>query len=60
MSLSKTGELRREEMCAEVPAFTSGAPDADKVRMIRCHGKRGNQEWFLTQARSLFNFMFYV
>ncbi|XP_050693261.1 probable N-acetylgalactosaminyltransferase 9 isoform X2 [Eriocheir sinensis] len=48
MSLSKKGELRREEMCAEVQSFNSGL--SEKVRMTRCHGKRQNQEWFLTQT----------
>lgn len=48
MSLSKTGELRREEMCAEIPAYFSAA--SAKVHMVRCHGRRGNQEWYLSQA----------
>ncbi|KAK8404121.1 hypothetical protein O3P69_000290 [Scylla paramamosain] len=48
MSLSKNGELRREEVCAEVPP-TPGMP-TQRVRMVRCHGRRGNQEWYLTQT----------
>ncbi|XP_071546365.1 polypeptide N-acetylgalactosaminyltransferase 1 isoform X3 [Panulirus ornatus] len=48
MSLSKTGELRREEVCAEVPTFFIRS--TEKVRMTRCHGQRGNQEWLLTQT----------
>ncbi|XP_069948026.1 polypeptide N-acetylgalactosaminyltransferase 1 isoform X1 [Cherax quadricarinatus] len=48
MSLSKTGELRREEVCAEVPTFF--LQSTEKVRMSHCHGQRGNQEWLLTQT----------
>nr|XP_045599384.1 polypeptide N-acetylgalactosaminyltransferase 1-like isoform X4 [Procambarus clarkii] len=48
MSLSKTGELRREEVCAEVPAFFMQT--LEKVRMTHCHGQRGNQEWLMTQT----------
>ncbi|KAK3852462.1 hypothetical protein Pcinc_040953 [Petrolisthes cinctipes] len=51
MSLSKNGELRREEMCAEIPTYFSG--NTEKVRMSRCHGRRGNQEWYLTQQGQL-------
>lgn len=51
MSLSKSGELRREEVCAEVPP-TPGV-STQRVRMVRCHGRRGNQEWYLTQVRQM-------
>ncbi|XP_042239465.1 polypeptide N-acetylgalactosaminyltransferase 1-like [Homarus americanus] len=51
MSLSKKGELRREEVCAEVPSFFMRS--TEKVRMTSCHGQRGNQEWILTQTGHL-------
>ncbi|KAG8229526.1 hypothetical protein J437_LFUL004932 [Ladona fulva] len=43
-SLSNLGELRREEVCADVP---SQSADQKKVKMMKCHGMRGNQEWEL-------------
>lgn len=48
MSLSETGELRREDVCAEVPTFFIST--TEKVRMTRCHGQRGNQEWQLAKT----------
>lgn len=46
--MSKNGELRREDVCAEVPVFSAQA--VEKVRMVRCHGQRGNQEWLLAKV----------
>ncbi|XP_069996208.1 polypeptide N-acetylgalactosaminyltransferase 1-like isoform X2 [Penaeus vannamei] len=48
VSMSKNGELRREDVCAEVPVFSAQA--VEKVRMVRCHGQRGNQEWLLAKT----------
>ncbi|XP_066977133.1 probable N-acetylgalactosaminyltransferase 9 isoform X2 [Macrobrachium rosenbergii] len=48
MSFTKTGELRREEVCAEVPTFF--AKTYENVKMSTCHGRQGNQEWVLTQT----------
>jgi len=39
-SLSNTGELRREEICADALGR-----DGDTVTMRHCHGHRGNQQW---------------
>ncbi|GAB6033396.1 hypothetical protein CHUAL_013159 [Chamberlinius hualienensis] len=43
MSLSKKSELRREEMCGELAIGTN------KLRMTKCHNKKGNQEWIHTK-----------
>ncbi|XP_042879499.1 polypeptide N-acetylgalactosaminyltransferase 1-like [Penaeus japonicus] len=48
VSMSKNGELRREDVCAEVPIFSTHL--VEKVRMVRCHGQRGNQEWLLSKT----------
>ena len=48
MSLSKLGELRREDVCADVSTFFPKA--IEDVRMIKCHGQRGNQEWVISQV----------
>jgi len=39
-SLSKIGELRREEVCADAVGR-----DGDTIMMRHCHGHRGNQQW---------------
>lgn len=43
-SLSKTGELRREEACMDSQG-QAGQP----VGMMNCHDQRGNQEWKLNR-----------
>lgn len=48
MSFTKSGELRREDVCAEVPTFFTKT--AEEVKMAMCHGRHGNQEWVLTQT----------
>ncbi|XP_046388816.1 polypeptide N-acetylgalactosaminyltransferase 1 isoform X2 [Ischnura elegans] len=44
-SLSNDGELRREDVCADVPS--QSGPDQRKVKMMKCHGLGGNQAWEL-------------
>ena len=39
-ALSRTFELRREESCCD-----SEGGEGKKVRVMPCHGGRGNQEW---------------
>jgi hypothetical protein len=41
-SLTLTGELRRENFCAEIQNPTHMLV---RVIMFRCHGQKGNQEW---------------
>ncbi|GLH02695.1 hypothetical protein R5R35_003764 [Gryllus longicercus] len=53
-SLSKTGELRREENCAEVQREKS-PPYQHKVVMYKCHGLRGNQEWKISPVKQMVN-----
>ncbi|XP_071454511.1 polypeptide N-acetylgalactosaminyltransferase 1 isoform X2 [Hetaerina americana] len=42
-SLSNAGELRREDVCADVASQWSAVPR--KVNMMKCHGMGGNQAW---------------
>ncbi|KAF2353910.1 Ricin B lectin domain, partial [Trinorchestia longiramus] len=48
MSLSHSGELRREDVCAEVSSER-------RVRMSKCLGNRGPQEWIMTKSGHLLN-----
>jgi hypothetical protein len=41
-SLTLTGELRRENLCAEVQNLVAVPV---RVIMFQCHGQKGNQEW---------------
>jgi hypothetical protein len=41
-SLTLTGELRRENFCAEIQ---NRMVIPVRVTMFRCHGQKGNQEW---------------
>nr|CAD7463380.1 unnamed protein product [Timema tahoe] len=53
-SLSNSGELRREYVCAEI----QGAPEEGQpfpVTMYPCHGQGGNQEWTLTDSGQVRN-----
>uniref|UniRef100_A0A6A7GAY1 Polypeptide N-acetylgalactosaminyltransferase n=2 Tax=Hirondellea gigas TaxID=1518452 RepID=A0A6A7GAY1_9CRUS len=51
MSLSHTGELRREEVCAEVQKSHSLHPS--KVFMAKCRGEKEEQEWIMTKSGHL-------
>ena len=44
MSLSKAGELRREDACADISSFNK----VGNVHMVHCHGQKGNQEWVIS------------
>jgi len=50
MSLSHAGELRREDACATVMDAYTDVTER-KVRMIRCHGNKGDQEWIMTKVK---------
>ena len=41
-SLTLTGELRRENFCAEIQ---NPVVVPVRVIMFHCHGQKGNQEW---------------
>ncbi|XP_069675879.1 polypeptide N-acetylgalactosaminyltransferase 1-like isoform X2 [Periplaneta americana] len=49
-SLTSTGELRRENHCAEIQNQLSPLV---RVTMFHCHGQRGNQEWKRTKNGQL-------
>ncbi|CAG2056023.1 unnamed protein product [Timema podura] len=54
MSLTNTGELRHEEMCAEIQGFSTNKLPLP-VTMYVCHGQQGNQMWLLSKAGELKN-----
>ncbi|PSN45103.1 Polypeptide N-acetylgalactosaminyltransferase 1 [Blattella germanica] len=51
-SLSTSGELRRENHCAEIQNV---AANPVRVIMFRCHGQRGNQEWKIRSNGQIVN-----
>nr|CAD7463862.1 unnamed protein product [Timema tahoe] len=54
MSLTNTGELRHEEMCAEIQGFSTNKLPLP-VTMYVCHGQQGNQMWLLSKAGEIKN-----
>nr|CAD7450074.1 unnamed protein product [Timema bartmani] len=53
-SLSNSGELRREHMCAEIQETREEVPLLPVI-MYPCHEQGGNQEWTLTDSGQVRN-----
>ena len=47
--MTKTGELRREEVCADAIGR-----DGETVYMRHCHGHHGNQQWTHDKVMTFF------
>lgn len=48
-SLSNSGELRRDEVCATVNTEEDSGP-RPKVRMLECQERGDDKEWILTEV----------
>jgi hypothetical protein len=44
--MSKTGEIRRDEMCLDFDGKDMSRGKKDKVITYECHGEGGNQKWY--------------
>jgi polypeptide N-acetylgalactosaminyltransferase len=44
--MSKTGEIRRDEMCLDFSSQKNSLRKKDKLITYSCHGSEGNQKWY--------------
>jgi hypothetical protein len=44
--MSKTGEIRRDEVCLDYSDNKSNRYKNDKIITFKCHGQEGNQKWY--------------